>query len=128
MDIRQNILSIGRKIAAYERAVRLFRCGLGPMPVRVNETALFRQLLHQICVELATLSRKTISFEQGVSPRIFWLLVDGHKFAILSIPNPCNGRAYIQFLNRKKQVCSANNELRILQPVCDHINSITQNQ
>ena len=66
-----------------------------------------------------------VSARKGVSPRIFWLLANGKKFAILSFPNPANGRAFIQYLNRKGQVCTGQIEIRDIQTIRDYIKEFT---
>ena len=100
--------------------------GLNPMPEKVNESSLIQKLvITPLCKMLSSETGANVSARKGVSPRIFWLLANGKKFAILSFPNPANGRAFIQYLNRKGQVCTGQIEIRDIQTIRDYIKEFT---
>ena len=120
MNIKQNLGILAQRISRSRNATRTFMMGLNPMPEKVNESSLIQKLvITPLC--------KMLSSETGanVSPRIFWLLANGKKFAILSFPNPANGRAFIQYLNRKGQVCTGQIEIRDIQTIRDYIKEFT---
>ena len=131
MNIEQNLRKIANKVIKTELDKKKFTRGIGPMPGKLNTSTLIGQLLIvPACTFLSKATLSAVSCQPGVSPNFFWMLVNNRKFAILSMPNPVNGRAYIQYLNRKGQVCSGMIEIRnSLQPVCDYINQFnTENK
>lgn len=121
MDIKQNLGILAQRISHSRNSTRTFMMGLNPMPEKVNESSLIQKLvITPLCKVLSSETGANVSARSGVSPRIFWLLANGKKFAILSFPNPANGRAFIQYLNRKGQV-----EIRDIQTIRDYIKEFT---
>ena len=113
MNIKQNLGILAQRISRSRNATRTFMMGLNPMPEKVNESSLIQKLvITPLC--------KMLSSETGAN-----VSANGKKFAILSFPNPANGRAFIQYLNRKGQVCTGQIEIRDIQTIRDYIKEST---
>lgn len=85
MNIKQNLGILAQRISRSRNATRTFMMGLNPMPEKVNESSLIQKLvITPLCKMLSSETGANVSARKGVSPRIFWLLANGKKFAILS--------------------------------------------
>lgn len=132
MNIQQNLHFIGQKIIQSEQATKKYKLGLAARPAKLNILMLVQQyLVIPLCQTLSKQTGSKVTFKSGVSPNFFWMETNYRRFAILSLPNPTTSRAFIQYLNRKGQVCSERQEIHnTLQPICDYIklfNSTTIN-
>ena len=88
MNIKQNLGILAQRISRSRNATRTFMMGLNPMPEKVNESSLIQKLvITPLCKMLSSETGANVSARKGVSPRIFWLLANGKKFAILSSSN-----------------------------------------
>lgn len=133
MNITQNLRFIRNKVSKAEQSKMHHNMGVLPVnsrqPGNLNISGLLRKhLVSPVCSHLSQATSTDVTYQAGISPCFYWLLADKRKMAILSMPNPSNGRAFVQFINRKGQICSAMLEIRdSLQPICEHITKFNDN-
>lgn len=133
MNITQNLHLIRDKVSKVEHSNKHYNMGVLPDKIRkpsiLNISGLLRKhLISPVCFHLSKATSTNVTYQAGISPNFYWLLVNKRKFAILSMPNPSNGRAFVQFINKEGHICSTMQEIRdSLQPICEHITMFNDN-
>lgn len=117
MDIRTLCGRLSFKVCEFERQRRMWQTGLaGAMhkpPLTGSLSQIIRtELIAPMTKELCRQTGKDIRYQHYAPEGYFRLLLDGKPFAVICLPNPDNGRAFVKFLNANGRQCTQIKELR----------------
>lgn len=117
MDIRPLCGRLGLKVCEAERQKRMWQTGLARAMRKPLFTGSITQIIRTVLVEpvvkeLCRQTGKDVRCQSYGPEGYFRLLSGGKPFALISLPNPGNGRVLVRFLNAGGRPCTPMKELR----------------
>lgn len=116
MDIRPLCGRLGLEVCEAERQKRMWQTGLVQAvrlspPTNNIRKIIETRLLEPVVRELRRKTGQDIRYQHYGLEGYFRLLLRGKPFAVISLPNPGNGRVFVKFLNACGRQCSPMKEL-----------------
>lgn len=126
MNIQLLRRSLRRTVADIEREKHKLRLGdIFSLPVKRNLSQLICDIVViPIVQELSVTTGKNITYQFGTSTGFFYLLVNGKRFAVLCLPNPATGRAFIKPLNADGKQSGAQTLLYDTNQLIEHLKKL----
>lgn len=117
MDIRPLCGRLSLKVCEAERQKRMWQTGLARAMRKPPFTGSIPQIIRTVLVapltrELYRQTGKDIRYQPYGPEGSFRLLSDGKPFALITLPNPGNGRVFVRFLDAGGRPCTPMKELR----------------
>ncbi len=116
MDIRPLCGRLGLEVCEAECQKRMWQTGLAQVMRKPPLAGSIPQIIRTVLIEpvVKELCRKTgkdVRYQHYGLEGYFRLLLRGKPFAVISLPNPGNGRVFVKFLDACGRQCSPMKEL-----------------